>query len=143
MANDYVSILLLVIILIGVCVGVSSLLNSVNENTGKIEAKKIVEFQNTDYQCSELKAFYFKYEPKRYDSIINSHWYSEVRDKLISSKCISSSDLENIEVVEICLDSDMIGCEISKLKYPELYKDFNFLKAYDNATMRMKVDDLK
>lgn len=106
---------------------------------GKQEAQKILDFRNNVLSCNELKKLYLEYYPEKYNSVEKHYWYNEVREKLINEKCVDSGALNNIEVIEICSDAHFTSCEISKLKYPQAYKNFNF----NDSIMNLNTNDTK
>lgn len=101
----------------------------------KTEAKKILAFRNTDHSCNELKRLYLKYDSNKYKSWSEHDWYWEARDKFIETGCIGKTQLDNLEFIQMCMDSHITGCEISKLKYPEAYENFNFRDSLDNINL--------
>ena len=103
-----------------------------DRNQNKSEAQKIIDFRNTDHSCVELKRLYLKYEARHYASWNDRDWYWEVRDRFIETGCIDKTQLDNLEFIKMCADSHITGCEISKLKYPEAYENFNFLDALND-----------
>lgn len=133
---DTVITLLGIGIILSVTIGVISLHGSLQENENKNEAQKMLNFETTDHSCNELKKLYLKYEHIKYNSFTNADWFNTVRTMWIDNGCIYKEDLHNIEFIYMCSDSHVIDCEKSKLQNPELYKNFNFVKALDNATMK-------
>lgn len=112
-------------------------------NDAKVEAKKIVDFDTTQYSCIELKTMYLARYDKKYNSLTDLKWYWTVKDRLTQDGCINQSQLNNIEFIEVCKDGGTIGCEESKLRYPKAYSNFNFRDSimYANQTNWKKLGD--
>ena len=106
-----------------------------NEQTAKDNAQKILDFRNSDQTCVKLRTMYLQYYGHQYDTMQNHDWYWEVHDKFVN-KCVDKTQLDNIEMLEICSDAHFTSCEISKLENPELYKDFNFKTSILNLKLK-------
>lgn len=104
--------------------GVFVIVPNFEQENLQTESQKFLDFQNTNQTCSQLKKLYQGYEGKKYDSIINVHWFNGIRGKLIDNGCISQDELNNREFIAICKDGKTMGCEISRIKNPELYENF-------------------
>lgn len=91
------------------------------ENT----AKQIMALDKGGQSCSTLKDLYLDSYFERYNSGSKNTWHNAVREKLISN-CIDKDHLQNLEFIETCMDGKTVGCQISKMKYPEAYENFNF-----------------
>ena len=127
--NQLIFVYLLVI---GFIIGISAIFyfgQEWKDAEVKAEAQKIIDFRNVEHSCTELKRLYLEYYYKKYNSMINVNWYNEIRDRLVDDGCVNYTQLNNIEVIEICKDGGTTGCEISKLQYPEAYENFNFRTA--------------
>jgi hypothetical protein len=116
--------------------------NTISEENNKKEAQKLLDFKNTDYSCNELGKFYLKYEPSKYKSSEHLRWYWLTEDKLIDNKCASQSELNNLEFINLCMNSNNIGCEMSKLENPELYENFVFNIEFDKL-LQQKNQEVK
>jgi hypothetical protein len=128
MNRELVILLLGIVIIISALVGISHTVSSSKETENKKLAQKLFDFENTVYPCNKLVKLYLKSEKVRYDSWNDLSWAVAVEDKFIDTGCITQTELNNLEFVKMCMDSTQLRCELSKLKNPELYKNFDYLK---------------
>jgi hypothetical protein len=126
-------LLMPIVILVSILIFVVSYTETVQVEYAKAEAQRILDFRNSDHSCDELKRLYLASYFKKYNSMDNAIWYHEVRDRFIDEGCIGIEQLTNLEFIELCMDGRTSGCQISKLKYPEAYENFDFRDAINNV----------
>lgn len=101
----------------------------------KMEAQKILDFRKSDPSCIKLRSLYLQYYDNKYTTFKNNDWYREIYTKF-TEKCVDKTQLDNIEMVEICSDAHFTSCEISKLENPQLYENFDFKTAINNIKLK-------
>jgi hypothetical protein len=120
--------------------------DSVSEKENKKQAQKLLDFENTIYSCTQLAKMYLKSEPIQHDSWNNVVWFNVLEARFIELGCVDPVKLDNLEFIKMCMDSHLTRCELSKLKNPELYENFDYLtefKALQTEVNPINRDDVE